>query len=137
MLGYDAPRWHAVLNDFPAALLVVAVLFDLAAAVGKRESLKWAGAWTLWAGVLGGWAAVVSGKLAEKAIEHGEAIHELMEQHERRAVVTMGLFTLILAWKLYRRFAVPSMEERGTRNLRIIGVVGSIYVSSASGRPTF
>src|SRR6266545_346747 len=109
MLGYDAPRWHALLNDFPAALLVVAVLFDLAAAVGKRESLKWAGAWTLWAGVLGGWVAVVSGKLAEKAIEHGDAIHELMEQHERRALVTMS----------------------------IIGVVGICYVGAAGGELAF
>jgi len=50
MLGYDAPRWHAVLNDLPAALLLVAVLFDLAAAATKRESLAWAGIWTLWAG---------------------------------------------------------------------------------------
>ena len=32
MFGYDAPRWHAMLNDLPAALLTVAVLFDLAAA---------------------------------------------------------------------------------------------------------
>jgi len=36
MLGYDAPRWHALLNDLPAALLVVAVFFDLAANTGKR-----------------------------------------------------------------------------------------------------
>ena len=137
MLGYDAPRWHALLNDFPAALLVVAVLFDLAAAVGKRESLKWAGAWTLWAGVLGGWVAVVSGKLAEKAIEHGDAIHELMEQHERRALVTMGIFTVILAWKLYRRFSLPSMEEWVTRVLSIIGVVGICYVGAAGGELAF
>ena len=30
MLGYDWPRLHAALNDLPAALLLVAVLFDLA-----------------------------------------------------------------------------------------------------------
>ena len=29
MLGYDWPRLHAALNDLPAALLLVAVLFDL------------------------------------------------------------------------------------------------------------
>ncbi len=137
MLGYDAPRWHAVINDFPAALLVAAVFFDLAAAAGKRESLKWAAAWTLWAGVLGGWAAVVSGKLAEKAIEHGEAIHELMEQHERRALVTMSIFTVILAWKLYRRFALPSMEEWASRVLSVVGVVGICYVGAAGGQLAF
>ena len=78
MLGYDAARWHAVLNDLPAALLVVAVLFDLAAAALKRESLMWAGIWTLWAGVIGGWAAVIAGELASDAIDHGEGIHEIM-----------------------------------------------------------
>ena len=137
MLGYDAPRWHALINDFPAALLVAAVFFDLAAAAGKRESLKWAAAWTLWAGVLGGWAAVVSGKLAEKAIDHGEAIHELMEGHERRALVTMGIFTVILAWKLYRRFALPSMEEWASRVLSVVGVVGICYVGAAGGQLAF
>jgi len=64
MLGYDAPRWHAAINDLPVALLLAAVVFDLGAAVWKRESLKWAGIWTLWAGVIGGWAAVVAGELA-------------------------------------------------------------------------
>jgi len=37
MLGYDAARWHAFSTTFPA-LLFVAVLFDIAAAVTKRES---------------------------------------------------------------------------------------------------
>ena len=90
---YDAPRWHALLNDLPAALLVVAVIFDLAAAASKRESLAWAGIWTLWLGVLGGWAAVMAGELAEKTLDHGEAIHEIMEKHENMALITMSLFT--------------------------------------------
>jgi uncharacterized membrane protein len=137
MLGYDAPRWHAILNDFPVALLLAAVVFDFGAAIWKRESLKWAGIWTLWAGVLGGWAAVVAGKLAEKSIDHGEAIHELMELHERQALVTMGIFTVILAWKMYRRFALPAREEWVTRGLSILGVVGICYVGSIGGKLMF
>jgi uncharacterized membrane protein len=137
MLGYDAPRWHAILNDFPAALLVTAVLFDLAAAVWKRESLKWAGIWTLWAGVIGGWMAVIAGELAEESIEHGEAMHELMELHERQALVTMGIFTAILVWKLFRRSALPPREEWATRVLGIAGVVGLCYVGAAGGKLVF
>jgi uncharacterized membrane protein len=108
MLGYDAPRWHAVLNDLPAALLLVAVLFDFAAAATKRESLMWAAIWTLWAGVIGGWAAVVAGELASDVIEHGQAAHEIMEKHETMALLTMGVFTVVLAWKMVRRFQMPS-----------------------------
>lgn len=137
MLGYDAPRWHALLNDIPAAVLVVAVLFDLAAWGLKRESLKWAGIWTLWVGVIGGWGAVVAGKLAEGALEHGEAIHELMELHERQALVTMGIFTVILAWKMYRRFALPRVEELVTRVLGIFGVAGVLYTGAAGGKLVF
>src|SRR6266850_770607 len=123
MLGLDAPRWHAMLNHFPVALLLAAVVFDLGAAIWKRESLKWAG--------------IVAGKLAEKVVEHGEAIHELMEQHERQALVTMGIFTVILVWKLYRRFALPSGEQWVTRALGIVGVVGLCYVGSAGGKLVF
>jgi uncharacterized membrane protein len=38
MFGYDWPRLHAALNDLPAALLVVAVLFDLAAALARHPA---------------------------------------------------------------------------------------------------
>ena len=137
MLGYDAPRWHALLNDLPAALLIVAVLFDLGAALWKRESLKWAGIWTLWAGVIGGWAAVVAGELAEESIDHGEAIHELMERHEKIAIVTMGVFTAILAWKMYRRFALPATEELVTRVLGVVGVAGIVWVGYIGGQLMF
>lgn len=137
MLGYDAARWHAALNDLPVALLLAAVLFDLGAAVWKRESLKWAGIWTLWAGVLGGWAAVVAGTLAEESIDHGEAIHELMERHEKLALITMGVFTAILAWKMYRRFALPKAEQLVTRVLSVVGVAGIVWVGCIGGTMMF
>jgi uncharacterized membrane protein len=137
MLGYDAPRWHAVLNDLPAALLLAAVLFDLAAAAFKRESLKWAGIWTLWAGVIGGWVAVVAGKLAEASLEHGEALHEIMERHEQMAIMTMGVFTAVLIWKMARRFALPPSEEALTRFLSIIGLAGLVWVGVLGGKLVF
>src|SRR2546429_317243 len=62
MLGYVWPRFHAAVNDLPAALLFVTVLFDLGAWVTKRDSLKSAAVWTLWAGVIGGWVAVLAGR---------------------------------------------------------------------------
>jgi uncharacterized membrane protein len=137
MLRYDAPHWHAVLNDLPAALLLVAVLFDLAAGASKRESLIWAGTWTLWAGVIGGWVAVIAGKLAEKALEHGEAIHALMESHERVAIMTMSVFTVILIWKMARRFVLPPQEQALTRALSIVGFIGLVWTGILGGRLMF
>jgi uncharacterized membrane protein len=137
MLGYDAPRWHALLNDLPAALLIVAVLFDLAAAARKRESLSWAGIWTLWAGVIGGWAAVIAGELAEDSLDHGTAIHEIMEKHENIALITMSLFTIVLIWKMARRFQMPSQELAISRFLSVIGLAGLAWTGVLGGRLMF
>ncbi len=137
MFGYDAARWHALLNDLPAALLLVAVLFDIAAAATKRESLMWAGIWTLWAGVIGGWAAVVAGKLASSSLDHGEAIHELMEKHENMALLTMALFTVVLGWRLIRRFQMPAQELAFTRVLSVVGLLGLVWTGVLGGRLMF
>jgi uncharacterized membrane protein len=137
MFGYDWPRFHAAVNDLPAALLLVTVLFEFAAWLTKRESLKAAAVWTLWAGVIGGWIAVLAGLQAEDVIEHGEAIHELMEQHERQALVTMGIFTVVLVWKLYRRFHPPRVEELVLRGLSVLGLIGLLYTAAAGGKLVF
>src|SRR2546422_8568686 len=91
MFGYDWPRFHAAVNDFPAALLLVTVLFDIGAWVTKRESLKAAAVWTLWAGVIGGGGARLAGPPGGQAVEHGGAVHELVGAHETPAPTTMGI----------------------------------------------
>jgi len=137
IFGYDMPRLHAALNDLPAALLIVAVLFDFAAWGLKRESLRWAALWTLWAGVIGGWAAVIAGELAEDVIEHSEAIHELLERHETLALVTMSVFTVILGVKLVRRFALTPAEEAILRVLSVAGFVLILWTGKVGGQMVF
>ena len=137
MFGYDWPRFHAAVNDLPAALLFVTVLFDLGAWLTKRESLKAAALWTLWAGVIGGWIAVVAGLQAEDVIEHGEAIHELLETHETLALTTMGIFTVVLVWTLYRRARLTPVEATTLRVLSIAGLVTVIWTSVIGGKMVF
>ncbi|HVH67120.1 MAG TPA: DUF2231 domain-containing protein [Gemmatimonadales bacterium] len=137
MFGYDWPRFHAAVNDLPAALLFVTVLFDLGAWYTRRESLRAAALWTLWAGVLGGWVAVIAGEQAEGVIEHGEAIHELMETHETLALTTMGLFTVVLVWKLVRRAKLPGIEEAAVRLLSLAGLVTLLWTASIGGKMVF
>ena len=137
MLGYDWPRFHAAVNDLPAALFFVTVLFDLGAWLFKRESLKAAALWTLWAGVVGGWVAVLAGLQAEDVIEHGEAIHELMETHETLALTTMGIFTTVLVWKLFRRTKLTGVEEAGLRGLSVAGLVTVVWTGVLGGKLVF
>ena len=137
MFGYDWPRFHAAVNDLPVALLLVTVLFDLAAWLTKRASLEAAARWTLWAGVLGGWVAVIAGLEAEDVIEHGEAIHELMETHETLALVTMGTFTVVLAWRLVRRARLGDIEQAALRLLSVAGLVGIVWTGRIGGKLVF
>ena len=137
MFGYDLPRWHAAVNDLPAALLVVAVLFDLVGWATKRESLVWTGIWTLWAGVIGGWAAVILGLLAEKKIDHGEAIHDLMQTHQKLAIASMIVFTVVLAWKLWRRFQLRGGEDKLLKLVSLVGLAILVRVGMMGGEMVF
>jgi uncharacterized membrane protein len=137
MFGYDWPRLHAALNDLPAALLFVTVLFEIAAWITKRESLRTVALWTLWAGVIGGWAAVVAGLQAEDAIDHGEAIHELMEPHETLALFTMGVFTVVLAHKLIRRGNLPRLEALLSRGVSFAGLLMLLWTAWLGGKMVF
>ncbi|HET7241174.1 MAG TPA: DUF2231 domain-containing protein, partial [Gemmatimonadales bacterium] len=111
MFGYDWPRLHAALNDLPAALLIAAVLFDLLAAATRREGLRIASFWALMLGVLGAAAAVISGLQAENHIAHGEAVHRLMETHEKLALVTAGIFGVLALWRLLRESRMGQAER--------------------------
>jgi uncharacterized membrane protein len=137
MFGMDLPRWHAAVNDFPVALLIAAVLFDLAGWLLKRESLLWAGIWTLWGGVIGGWAAVILGLMAEEKIDHGEAIHEIMEAHQTWGIVTMCVFTAVLAWKLLRRFQVSGAEDKVLKIVMVLGLAILVRVGQLGGKLVF
>lgn len=128
--GYDAARFHAVFNDFPPALLVVGVLFEVAYLLTRRESLRSASFWTLVVGAVSTLNAILTGLKAEDSIQHGQAIHEIMEVHERLAWVTLGVFGVIALWRIVRE----SKMARGERwMLVVVGVVG-LGVLTAAGR---
>jgi uncharacterized membrane protein len=137
MLALDWPRLHAAVNDLPAALLTAAVLFDLVAWLRNRESLAWAATWTLWLGVIGGWVAVLAGNQAEEALDHGDAIHELMERHETFALASMIAFTAILLWKLWRRFEIGRAEATALRIASLVALGLTVQTGLLGGRLVF
>ena len=132
MFGYDWPRLHAALNDLPAALLLVAVIFDVLAAVTKRASLRTAGYWTMIVGAAGGALAVLSGLEAEDHIAHGDAVHQVMERHETLAFVTLGVFAVVGLWRILREKRMGP-GERSLALLVSIAGVGALLATSVLG----
>jgi uncharacterized membrane protein len=132
-----AAEWHAALNDLPPALLLASVVFDLLGGATKREGLKVAGFWTLVAGTVGAAGAVVSGLLAEKTIEHGEAVHLVMERHEFLALSVGGLFVVLAAWRIWRRGTLGPAERPPYLVAATVGALGIIWVAHLGGTIVF
>ena len=137
MFGYDWPRLHAALNDLPAALLLVAVVFDLAGALWGRAQLRTAGYWTLMAGALGAAVAVLSGLEAEDHIAHGEAVHRLMETHETLALTTLGIFGVLALWRIVRENRMGEGERLATRLAALAGVGTLVATGVYGGKMVF
>ncbi|HXE57359.1 MAG TPA: DUF2231 domain-containing protein [Gemmatimonadales bacterium] len=137
MFGYDLPRLHAALNDLPAALLVVAVFFELVSLVTKREGFRQAGFWTLLVGAVGGAAAVLSGLQAEDAIDHGQAIHDLMETHELYGFITLGVFGVVALWRIVRERRMAWKERTVALLVSLVGVYFLFLTGAYGGRLVF
>jgi uncharacterized membrane protein len=131
-LGFELVRLHAMLNDLPAALLIVAVAFETLHVFTKREGFRYASFWTLMAGAIGAAVAVLSGLQAEESIEHGTAIHELMERHETLAFITLGVFAVLAGWRLLRERKMGTLERRVALILALVGA-GVLYTTGKLG----
>ena len=137
MLGYDWPRLHAALNDLPAALLLVAVLFEVAGLATRRPAFRVAGYWTLIAGAVGGALAVISGLRAEEHIAHGEAVHRLMETHEELALITLGIFAVVAVWRIAREKRMGGTERGAALALALAGTATLVATAVYGGKLVF
>jgi uncharacterized membrane protein len=125
------------LNDLPAALLLLAVLFELASVILRRPSLRVAGYWTLVTGAVGGVLAVLSGLQAEEHIAHGEAVHQVMETHEKLAFVTLGIFAVVALWRIVRETRMGGTERGAVLVLSLAGLGVLLATASYGGRLVF
>jgi uncharacterized membrane protein len=132
MLGYDWPRLHALLNDLPIALLVTSVFFDVLALASRRIVLRQVGFALLMVGAVGGVAAVLSGLQAEDHIEHGEAVHRVMETHEKFALISLGVFGVLALWRLVRERRMSS-TERAISTIASLCGVGVLFATGFYG----
>jgi uncharacterized membrane protein len=133
MFPQTAAQWHAALNDFPSLLFALALVFDLAGDVTKRESLRTTAFWTLMAGAAGALLALGSGLVAEKTIEHGGMVHLVMERHETMAISVTVLFVLLAGWRLWRRGQMRSAERPVYLMISTVGVLAVLWTAHLGG----
>ncbi|MDI3328533.1 MAG: hypothetical protein QJR06_08275 [Alicyclobacillaceae bacterium] len=111
---------HPILVHFPIALIVVATLYDLVAAVRRREIAPARGLYLWVAAAVGAVLAVASGP------EHdARGISASFRPHERLADLTMVLSLAVVAWRVF------SLWRR--RSIRgVLGVAAYVVLSCAA-----
>ncbi len=137
MFGYDWPRVHALVVSFPVALLTTAVFFELAALVLKKDGLRRIGFALLLVGTVSAGAAVLIGLQAEDAIQHGPAIHQLMEEHEELAYFTLGIFGVVALWRLVREGKMGGGERIAAFVLSLAGLGFLVDTGHHGGKMVF
>ena len=137
MFGYDWPRVHALMVSFPVALLTMAVLFELASLVLKKDGLRRTGFAMLLVGTLAAGVAVLIGLQAEDVIAHGSAIHDLMEEHQTLAYVTLGIFAVLAVWRLVREAKMGTTERIAAFVLSLAGLGFLVDTGHHGGKMVF
>ena len=94
---------HPMVVHFPLALLLTAVLLDLAAVALRRPALSAIALWNFCLGAAGAVAAVLSGLQAESVAKHSFEIGQVLEKHERLGFATLALALIITGWRLMKK----------------------------------
>lgn len=94
---------HPMLVHFPIALFVTSVLFDAVSMRWHRECLREGSLGLLVVGLIGGIGAAIAGDAAEEAAEQAGIAESLIETHETLALITLGIFGILLLWRLFVR----------------------------------
>jgi uncharacterized membrane protein len=105
--------------------------------MSRRETLREAGYWTLLAGVAGTAAAVAAGLMAERVVEHDELAHQVMQRHKILAIVTLGVFTALAAWRVLRRHSRNRAERGAWATIATISVALLVVTARIGGRLSF
>lgn len=137
MFPSNVVQWHAALNDLPALLFVLSIALDLLGEATHRESLKAAGFWTLVVGAAGAIPALITGLIAEDTIEHGEAVHELMQRHKTMAIALTVFFGGLALWRIWRRGSLGPKERPTYLVMATVGALFTLWTAHLGGRMVF
>jgi uncharacterized membrane protein len=124
---------HAALNDFPPALIVASVAFDLWGAAKKRNEFFTVGYWCLVAGAAMGILAVVSGLLAEDQVQQTPATHQILENHESLGIGLGILFVGLAAWRIWRKNSFSVAEKQSYTMISLTGALALLWLSHLGG----
>jgi uncharacterized membrane protein len=91
---------HPLFVHYPIAFFTAFFLFDFFGVVAKKEKWRYVASCLLYVGTIAAAVTVVAGLFAAESVEHGEAVHEIMERHEHIGISVLSLSLFLSAWRL-------------------------------------
>ena len=127
------PEWHAALNDFPPALFVASVVFDLWGAAKRREGLGAAGYWCLLAAGVTAVFALASGLLAEESLSQTAEVRRILESHETLGVALTVLLAGLAGWRRWRKDHFSDPERQSYTVVTLVGALAILWLAHLGG----
>lgn len=101
---------HPAAVHFPIALLFAGLLGALAGRFSERAARQAdAVSWLLWLGTASAWVSLGLGLLAERTAPHVPPAWETLALHETLAWWTVGISSLLSAWRAWRPAWKPAL----------------------------
>ena len=114
---------HPLVVHFPIALLLSALVFELAALVVKQPTLHRVSLWNLSLGTMAAGAAVFTGLRAEEMAKHSFEIWQVMGLHERLGITTFILSLIVTVWRWRKR-------DQLTRRARAVTLAAMLAIAT-------
>jgi uncharacterized membrane protein len=102
---------HPVFVHFPFALLLVALLLEIAAIFFKRDEFSGAAWWNQILGTIGLACAVASGLLAAQNVQMDAPARALFDTHQQIAFLSAASFAGLLFWRLSAKGKIPGHQR--------------------------
>ena len=128
------PNWHPIFVHFTVALLSLAVGFHIIChflSEGKlKQQFNILARWDLWLGTGFGIVTAIAGWFAYNSVAHDAPSHAAMTDHRNWALVTLGLFIILVGWSLW-----SERQERLPSRLFLTGLlIGGVLLASTAWR---
>lgn len=113
MGGFEAlgSNVHPAIVHFPIAFLTAFLLLEIIGLAFRSPVVRQVASGMLYLGALGAIAAVIAGLIAAGSVPHGEAVHEILEWHERAGLIVAGLSVGLALWRVLARARFSSMAQ--------------------------
>jgi len=126
-------QWHSALNDFPVALLVASVAFDLAASGPRRASLQSAAYWSLVAGAGAAILAAISGLITAYSVEPTPAFLQTLQTHRVLGLTITALFAALAGWRIWRKNVFSVAEQQSYIMAALVGALVLLWTAHLGG----